>query len=317
MGEDRSRAPHRRGAGGLWRGWRGSRRSVVATAVVGVALVGSCVADGAYVVAQSKARGVVVSGPTGDRTGGPGGSEERAGDVDRDLSDVLGDLDTGGAGMSAAVLDMTTGSGGVYGDGTFDTAGAVKVDILAALLLRTQESGRELTDRQRGYAAAMLQRGDNAAVAALWQAIGGAPGLDAANARLGLTRTRAGADGQWGLTRTTAADQLALLRAIFGDNSVLSDDSQAYLQDLMGDAPEDQGWGVSAAADQPSASVIKNGAAQLSTSRMWDVDSIGQIQSGGHTVLVAVLSNGNDSQSEGASLVDSTAQAAVQVVLSQ
>lgn len=320
MGEDWAGAPHRRPGAARQGGRRarGPRRRTVGAAVVSAVLVGGCVADGAYVVAKTRVQPVVVSGPpsyAGHAAGGAGGPADRSGSVDGDLATVLGRLDTDGAQVSVAVLDMTTGSSGVYGDGAFDASGAVKADIAAAVLLRAQDGRQALADRQRGYLTAMLQRGDNAAVAALWQTVGGAAGLDAANARLGLTRTRAGADGQWGLTRTTARDQMALLRAVFADNSVLDPATQEYLQDLLGDAPEDQGWGVSAAADRPPDSVVKNGSAQLSSSRLWDVDSIGRIECGGHTVLVAVLSSGSSSRSEGVALVDSAAQAAVQAVL--
>jgi hypothetical protein len=57
---------------------------------------------------------------------------------------------------------------------------------------------------------------------------GGASGLDAANERLGLTDTSGGEDGPWGLTRTTAADQLTLLRQVFGDDSELSESARTY-----------------------------------------------------------------------------------------
>jgi hypothetical protein len=54
-----------------------------------------------------------------------------------------------GAAVSVAVLDVSSGESAVYGDGAFDTASIVKVDILASLLLRAQDAGRGLTAQEK------------------------------------------------------------------------------------------------------------------------------------------------------------------------
>lgn len=117
-----------------------------------------------------------------------------------------------GAEVAVAVLDAESGASASYGDGRFDTASIVKVDILAALLLRAQDEGRRLTAVEKSYATAMIEHSDNASASALWRTIGQADGLDAANERFGLTRTEGGDGTLWGLTQTTAVDQLRLLR---------------------------------------------------------------------------------------------------------
>lgn len=81
---------------------------------------------------------------------------------------------------------------------------------------------RALGEEEREQAALMIREGDNAAATALWDAIGGGEGLARANPRLGLEETSPGADGLWGLTETTASDQLRLLRAVFTDDPPLS-----------------------------------------------------------------------------------------------
>ncbi|MGW7267603.1 serine hydrolase [Streptomyces sp. NPDC054842] len=218
-----------------------------------------------------------------------------------------------GADVSLAVLDLESGESAAYRDGTFDTASIVKVDILAALLLRAQDAGRRLTAAERTYAAAMIEHSDNASATALWGAIGGAAGLDAANERLGLTGTKAGDGGLWGLTRTTAADQLVLLRQVFGDDSELSDASRTYLRELMGSTAAGQDWGVSAAASPASGSdwALKNGWLPRSSTGRWDINSIGRVTADGHDYLVAVLSDGNTTKERGVSLVEAAAKAAV------
>lgn len=94
--------------------------------------------------------------------------------------------------LSVAVLDTGSGASAVYADASYDTASIVKVDILATLMLQAQDAGRSLTDRERSYATDMIEHSDNDAATALWNAIGGADALDAANQRLGLSRTHGG-----------------------------------------------------------------------------------------------------------------------------
>ncbi|MFC4327572.1 serine hydrolase [Streptomyces andamanensis] len=222
--------------------------------------------------------------------------------------------------VTAAVLplDGSRQRPAVYGDDTaYDTASIIKVDILAAALLRAQDAGRALTAQERAYAEPMIRQSDNASANALWRQIGEAPGLDAANRRLGLTETRGGSGPRWGLTRTTASDQIRLLRAVFAPESggtagggALNPTSRAYVRTLMNGIADGQDWGVSAAGS-PTGAALKNGWLQRSTSGLWDVNSVGRITVDGRPCLVAVLSDGNASMSEGVSLVERTARAAV------
>ncbi|MGW2638190.1 serine hydrolase [Streptomyces sp. NPDC001348] len=220
--------------------------------------------------------------------------------------------------VTAAVLDLDGGDGRpvVYGDDTpFDTASIVKVDILAAALLEAQDAGRDLTARERAEAELMIEHSDNAAANTLWRRIGLAPGLAAANKRFGLTSTEGGSGPRWGLTRTTASDQIRLLRAVFAPDrapgsasSALDEESRAYLRTLMSRISTEQAWGVSAAG---SGWALKNGWLQRATTGLWDVDSIGRITTGGHRYLVAVLSDGSTTMRDGVSLAERAAQAAV------
>ncbi|WP_369251773.1 serine hydrolase [Streptomyces sp. R41] len=221
--------------------------------------------------------------------------------------------------VTAAVFDLD-GTGrepAVYGDDTpYDTASIVKVDILAAALLQAQDAGHDLTTLERAQAEAMIERSDNTAANALWRRIGLAPGLEAANKRLGLTSTKGGPGAKWGLTRTTASDQIRLLRAVFDTGPVshagstaLNEASRTYIRTLMTRIVGEQAWGVSAAAG--SGWALKNGWLQRNTTGLWDVNSVGQVTASGRHYLVAVLSDGNTSMKDGIALVEREARAAV------
>ncbi|MFE0582921.1 serine hydrolase [Streptomyces sp. NPDC058874] len=245
-------------------------------------------------------------------------------DIDTEIADGLAteveaavrEATAGTEGNAAvAVLDVTTGVSVSVGsvdaeEHTFDTASIVKVDILAALLLRAGDAGRSLTAQERQWATVMIENSDNAAANALWDAIGGAQGLAEANTRLGLVETVPGEGAYWGLTRTTPDDQLRLLQAVFGHDSVLSAEARNYLGGLMGSVAADQAWGVSAAADAPGAAQLKNGWLARSGTGLWVTNSIGRVETAGHTLLLAVLCDGQRSQETGMALVEDLAVAA-------
>ncbi|MGP9021834.1 serine hydrolase [Streptomyces sp. BR1] len=217
-----------------------------------------------------------------------------------------------GGSLSVGVYDLTSGAGAVYGgEGrTYDTASVVKVDILAAVFLRAQDSSRSLSASEWDRAAAMIERSDNDAATALWRLIGGAPGLDAANRRLGLTETTGAA--AWGLTQTTVRDQLALLKAVFGADSALDAGSRGRLATLMSRTVAGQDWGVSAAG---TAWALKNGWLPRTATGLWVVNSIGRVTApDGRAYLVAVLSDGHATKEAGVSAVEDAARAAVRAM---
>ncbi|MCF2129560.1 class A beta-lactamase-related serine hydrolase [Strepomyces sp. STD 3.1] len=210
--------------------------------------------------------------------------------------------------MSVAMLDVESGAMATYGHDAFDTASVVKVDILATLLLQAQDQGRRLSTEERAQSAAMIQKSDNDSTSALWTRIGSAPGLDAANERLGLLQTRGGQGTVWGITQTTAEDQIRLLQSVFGDESPLSEASRTYIQDLMRNVVGSQTWGVSAAADSGT-TALKNGWLKRTQTEKWDVNSIGRIEHEGRVYLMAVLLNGCSTQEVGISIVEQASRA--------
>mgnify|MGYP001275468267 CR=1 FL=1 len=214
--------------------------------------------------------------------------------------------------MSVSVLALDSGLSATYGWQAFDTASIVKVDILVALLLQAQDEGRELTDEERDLASIMIRASDNAAADVLWDTIGRAEGLNAANERLGLVHTSGGPAGHWGLTQTTSADQVRLLEAVFGTRSPLEPGARRYVQELMGTVVDGQRWGISAAADGEFE--LKNGWLPRSQTDLWDINSIGRITWGGREFLIAVVSDGHPTEEDGIAAVEAAAEAAVAAI---
>ncbi|XUL86991.1 serine hydrolase [Streptomyces galilaeus] len=297
------------------------RRPLLYTALATVAIVGGTAAGTVYVKAQAHSGPVSSStAPSTSASASASGSGEAtvepvtqpAVDYDALLTKAMKAVTPAGQQkVSVAVLDVDSGESATYGSAAYDTASIVKVDILATLLLQAQKAGRQLTSTEKSYATTMIENSDNNSATALWNIIGTADGLDAANKTFGLTGTKGGDGPLWGLTQTTAADQLTLLQQVFGDDSKLSSASKSYIQGLMGKIEADQQWGVSAAADG-SKWRLKNGWLARSTTGLWDVNSIGRVTApDGHEYLIAVLSKGSTTQNKGITLIEAAAKAGV------
>jgi len=299
------------------------RRPLLYTALATVAVVGGTAAGTVYVKAQahsgpvSSAAAPSASASASAAASGSGEATvepvtQPAVDYDALLAKAMKAVTPAGhQKVSVAVLDVDSGESATYGSAAYDTASIVKVDILAALLLQAQDADRQLTATEKSYATTMIENSDNNSATALWNIIGTADGLDAANKTFGLTGTKGGDGPLWGLTQTTAADQLTLLQQVFGDDSKLSPASKSYLQGLMGKIEADQQWGVSAAADG-SKWRLKNGWLARSTTGLWDVNSIGRVTApDGHEYLIAVLSKGSTTQNRGITLIEAAAKAGV------
>ena len=208
--------------------------------------------------------------------------------------------------LAVAVRDLSTGLSFSYNRGLRTaTASIVKVDIVVALLLKAQRQRRGLMGWERRSATRTIKVSDNAAASALWAAIGGGPGLAAANKRLGMRSTRPGPGGAWGSTTTSAADQVRLLAALTSADSPLSAKNRRYVLRLMGDVAPEQSWGVSAAGHKGADVALKNG--WLPRERdggRWTVNSIGRVRDRGHTYLIAVISHRHGSMGAGVKAVE-------------
>jgi beta-lactamase class A len=229
----------------------------------------------------------------------------------RELDDAVGSLISGDDGHAAVTVDdPTTGQTASDNgdDDEFVTASIVKVDILATLLYQSQRSGQPLTDDERELATTMIETSDNDAASDLYETDGGASPIDDANQVFGLTRTTVGTDGYWGLTTTTTENQVRLLRQVFTGSSALSSSSRDYVQGLMSHVESDQRWGVPAAASGGTESWVKNG--WLPNPDLWEINSIGEVTHDGQHLLIAVLSDDNETEDVGISLAQTIAKRA-------
>jgi len=226
-------------------------------------------------------------------------------------------LSTRSGTVSAAVYDARSGLTWTIGRGKPQAeASIVKVDILETLLAQHRADGVTLSARDKSLAAAMIEDSDNDAATALWDRAGGARGISSFNASVGLADTTPSscvacpgfAWPGWGLSTTTATDQLALLRELLRPNSLLTDTQRDYAISLMEHVTRAQRWGVTSGVPRRTTVALKNGWLPLtSADDDWQINSIGWVSGQGRDYLMAVLSTGNPTEQYGIDTVDKLA----------
>jgi Beta-lactamase enzyme family len=206
--------------------------------------------------------------------------------------------------VSVAVFDAGTGSTvnvTTANQRGWETASTVKLDILVALLAKAGPGGH-LTAAQQALARPMISVSDNASASQLWNQLGGATAMTAFFGRLGMTATTAGSGGQWGLTRTTAADQLAVLRAVAYPNGVLSAAARTTAVGLLRGVVGSQRWGLTAGVPAGVAVEVKNG--WLPHDGGWVISSLAHVHGGGRDYVMAAYTRDSPSMAAGIQTVE-------------
>ena len=194
--------------------------------------------------------------------------------------------------VTAAVYDEVTGRTSLYRPDTAEvTASIMKVDILATLLAQSQTSGQALTPMEQTLSQRMIELSDNDDAQDLWDSEGGATAVQHFDTAAGLTQTTPSAAGYWGLSTTTAADQIQLMRTVAYPNDTLTPASQSYVLGLMTHVDSAEAWGISSGPGTSATVALKNGWLPLDSGG-WQVNSIGSVNGDGRDYVIAVLTDG-------------------------
>jgi beta-lactamase class A len=216
----------------------------------------------------------------------------------------------------AAVYDVKTGQTWRLGQGRPQAeASVVKLDVLETLLAeRGGSTGLSASDR--ALAQQMIEDSDNTAATSLWYEVGGGTQIGSFNAKAGLTQTSPSVCvicpgfpwPGWGLTTTTPADQVALLRDLIEPSSPLTSAERDYALSLLENVTSSQRWGVSGGVPTGVTVALKNGWLPLEgTDSDWQINSVGWIAGGGRDYALAVLTTGNPTEQYGIDTIDQLA----------
>jgi beta-lactamase class A len=206
--------------------------------------------------------------------------------------------------VAMAAIDLRTGRTLTYRPHAhLFTASAAKVGIATAVLRAGRPSASE-----RALLTAMIEHSDNEAADDLWERIGDGEGMSRTFRALGIDDTVPGPGIVWGLTSTTALDQLLLLRKDFVGGA-LDAWSRRRLLHLMRNVEHDQRWGIRAAARNDDTVAVKNGwLPHRGDDNRWIVSSMGEIIGPKREWLMVVLSDHHPTEGDGIEVVQHVAK---------
>jgi beta-lactamase class A len=215
--------------------------------------------------------------------------------------------------ITAAVYDIETGQEYLLNPrDTEKTASTIKVDILAAALHLAQLQHHPLPANEVAAAVPMITQSDNDAAEDLYDDIGGWNAIGPFDASIGMTHTTPNAQGYFGETYTTAADQITLLKQVMLPGGELSLASRHYEYELMRHVIASQRWGITGGVPSTATVAIKNG--WLPESTGWHVNSVGRVQGDGRDYLIAVYTSFDSSWAYGIDTIERIAASAWQAM---
>ncbi|MDA8046111.1 MAG: hypothetical protein M0Z30_12880 [Actinomycetota bacterium] len=186
--------------------------------------------------------------------------------------------------VTAAVEDLNTGAVYTYDPGLSLVLGStVKVQILGTLLAGAQAQHRWLTPTEISEATAMIEISDNADGQALFDEVGGAGPIQAWDDSIGMTDSYVFPN--WGLSTSSALDELTLLKIYAEPNRFLSDPYRLFGLDLLRNVELSQIFGINVGPPESGVQAVKTG-------RIPEVgahNAIGWIEADGRNYLIASL----------------------------
>jgi beta-lactamase class A len=206
--------------------------------------------------------------------------------------------------FSAAVYEPTGCVYTLHPDLRMTTASVVKLEVMAAVLLRAQREGRGLTSWERERIEPMITESANRPTTELLQSLGGPAAMERVDADFALRHT-VHESPYWGLTTTSATDQVHLLRQVVaGELGPLTSAYRAEARRYLTSVVPSQRWGLSARVPAGWTVAQKNGFAGSQCCR-WRLNSVGWVERPDRTGwAVAVLSDGWAGEREGIAAVD-------------
>lgn len=216
--------------------------------------------------------------------------------------------------ITAHVFDARTGCHyRLAHDNRQRSASVFKLMVMAGTLLEAQNDGRDVSDWEMSQLHPMITESADGPVRALWYSFGASPWYGEQGRIFGLEDTTVrGDDGSaWGLTTTSAADQVDLLRQVLlGEWGPLDEGSRVVAFDLMTDVVATQTWGVTAGVPDGWTVAQKNGFAGITINSVGWVDEPGP--SDGY--VVAILSQGWSDHPSGIAAVERVSEWVAEVM---
>ena len=192
---------------------------------------------------------------------------------------------------SAAVAMRYPGCATIYAFDTgshdpYITASVVKLSVMATVMVQAHREGRDLTATEKSLIEPMITESDNDATTELWTRVGEAPAVQKVLRSMGADQTTPSTQG-WGLTTTTARDQVVIMSHFAMKNPIIPESMRRYAINLLGHVDDEQTWGMTAAIPHTVDRRVKNG--WLPHDNAWHVNSVAAMD-GPEGMILAGLS---------------------------
>jgi beta-lactamase class A len=195
------------------------------------------------------------------------------------------------------------------------TASIVKVEIMATALREAADAGRALPPQEATLMPLMIEDSDNDAATALLQDVGGPSAVARFDRSAGLVDTTPSTLALipgtslpgWGLTTTTALDEVTLVSRFAYPSSILSAASRQYGLSLMEHVEAGQNWGITGGVPPGTTVALKNGWLPVGQSG-WQINSIGWVFGHDRNYVLAVLTDDSPTEAYGIATVETIAR---------
>jgi hypothetical protein len=223
------------------------------------------------------------------------------------------ELPSGQAGkVTAAVYDKRTGRTWVPPERQ-DTASIVKVEIMGTALWNTHNAGTSMSSNDQALILPMIENSNNDAATSMLANVGGPSAVASFDRAAGLTATTPSTQKYipgttlpgWGLTTTTALDEVKLVRTFAYQNAVLTSGHRRYGLNLMEHLESDQAWGVSGGCPYGDDGGDQNGWLPLAGQAGRSTAS--GVHGNGRDYVLAVLTSHNPGEQYGIDTIEAIA----------
>jgi beta-lactamase class A len=224
------------------------------------------------------------------------------------LSPWAADYAEGYRGCCLGIAVAFPSTGIIYtlnGDEEYEALSVAKVPIMLAFLERAARTEREISDDEYDLLERMITQSDNNAADIIWNASGGAKGVEASLNDAGIFNLDFDRDN-WGETVVTA-EQIATLLTTLIDGETFHENTQRIAMELMENVVSWQDWGVMTIVPEGAETGAKNG--WYLEPEGWAIHSAGYIfPEDGVPYTVAIFSLGMADYWTGISEVESIAR---------
>ncbi len=188
----------------------------------------------------------------------------------------------------------------------------IKVDILAAYLYQVQGTHLPISADNRLRLARMIEDSNNDDATYFYKIIGSCQGLTRFNSLIPLRATVPVCPSAtfygWGLTATTASDQVTIMNLFAPGSTLLTVGSRNLGLSYLTHVSPSTTWGVGYARARGDVIAFKNGWSPLTSLSSWEMNSVGWVVGTNRNYQVAILISGNPSYAYGVATLNNLSE---------